>query len=142
MFGYTEHTHTVISTQTIVRAGHEAQLDVRRPTPDNYWAKLLEDPSLSPRKRDEWARQVEGFNRMPDYLVLVREGNPTYLLYEAAFPDANSRGAASKETGMTRLQEDLAKLIAEPNVDLATLQWSELVQNDTGYGKDGCIIMY
>lgn len=142
MFGYTEHDHTVISTQTIVRGGKEAQLDVRRPKPENsdYWTNLLADPTLSARKREEWQRQVEGYNRMPDYLVLVRDGNPTYLLYESTM--LGGKGRVSKEEAMVHLQEDLERLVAEPNLDLKTLQWSELVQNDTGYGRDGSICMY
>lgn len=140
MFGYTEHDHTVISTQTIVRNGKEAQLDVRRPTPNNYWTKLLEDPTLSARKREEWQREVEGYNRMPDYLVLVRDENPTYLLYKSSMLAGTN--SATKEVAMAHLQEDLAKLVAEPNLDLKTLQWDELVQNDTGYGRNGSICMY
>ena len=140
MFGYTEYEHTVISSQTISRGEKDVQLDVRRPATNVHVMNLLEDPSVSDWKRQELEREVQAYNAMPDYLVLVREGNPTYLEYARRFSRCGN--VPNRDAAMQRLNEDLVRLVAEPSVDLKTLQWSELIQNDTGYGKDGSITMY
>lgn len=140
MFGYTEHAHTVITSQTIMRGGAEVQLDVRRPQVNSHVLNVLTDPLLYSGKRAELERELQAYSAMPDYLVLMHNGNPTYLEYAPAF----SRGSKSsdREEAMQRLNQDLARLIAEPGIDLKALQWSNLIQNDKGYGKDGSIIMY
>lgn len=98
-FGYTENEHAVMSSQTIVRNGVDVQLDVRRPHLNPSVARLLEDPTVSSYKRED---------------------NPTYLMYKRAQPvGILSQG---REAAMTRLTDELSLLLANPDVDLNTLQ--------------------
>lgn len=140
MFGYTEHEHTVITSQTIMCDGVEVQLDVRRPQVNPHVLNVLADPLLYSGRREKLELELQAYSAMPDYLVLTHNGNPTYLNYE---PEAScGKKSSDREEAMQRLNQDLARLIAEPGVDLKALQWSKLIQNDTGYDKDGSITMY
>lgn len=150
MFGYTEDTYSLISSQTIVRDGVNVQLDVRRPRLSEQrtallelseqLTALLEDPTVKAGYRTRLERELEAYAGRPDYLVLVREGNPTYLMYAQAQPIGVVQH--NKESAMQRLNQDLAILMARSDVDLKTLQWTELINNDTGYYHDGGIAMY